>query len=89
MYKTLIVKETPRSVILKVRVQRDEGVTLGAIEVARFNKSGMGYCALGAAGRMMAESISLDAIEYDGTRDLYDRLVGMGVIIPDKHLVIT
>ena len=88
MIKTLIVEETTRHVILKGQITRPATpinpvvATLSSIEVARFAKSGMGYCALGAAGRMLTSGISLDAIEFHGTQDLHDRLVGMGVIDP-------
>ena len=88
MIKTLIVKETERNIILKVQITRPATlidrvkVALGAIEVARFNKSGMGYCALGAAGRMITKSMTLDHIEFHGSRELYMRLVHLEVIDP-------
>ena len=82
MKKTLIVKETKTAILFKVRVDTRNGSA--AKEIARFAKSGMGYCALGASGRYLTQHMMLDAIEYSGSPDLYDRLVGLGIILIDR-----
>jgi hypothetical protein len=84
MIKTLIVKETGKNIILKVEIARPGNKTVGSKDIARFAKSGMGYCALGAAGRLLCQSMGLDHIEYHGTLDTYRMLVGLGVLDPKR-----
>ena len=79
--KILIVKELKAAVVIKIRLETSRGIAYN--EIARFRKSGMGYVALGAAGRALINGVGfLDEIRYDGSKDVYDRLVALEVIDP-------
>jgi len=80
MHKTLTVKELKNTIALRVTVTTQRGSATK--EVARFANSGMGWVALGAAGRYLTTTMHLDEIAFDGSRDTYERLVGLGVIDP-------
>lgn len=80
MNKVLIVKELKNHVALRVRVENDRGSRID--EVARFKKFGMGLVALGSAGRHLSQFGLFDELRYEGSRDLYDSLVQLGVIDP-------
>lgn len=80
MQKSLIVKELKHGIALRVRIQIEDRAK--ETEVARFNKAGMGKVALGAAAQSLIKGGLFDEIRYDGSRDLYDKLVQMEVIQP-------
>lgn len=83
MHKTLTVRETQTEIVLRIRIktrghQRTD-------EIARFQKCGMGYVALGAAGRAIINGVGyVDEITFDGHRSTYDMLVNLGVIEPKQ-----
>ena len=79
MHKALIVKELSAEIVLRVRVDTGRGVATR--EIARFQKCGMGYVALGAAGRVILQGVGyVDEIRFDGHADTYKLLVTLGVI---------
>lgn len=79
MHKTLIIREKQAEIVLRIKV-KTHGHT-GTREIARFSKCGMGYVALGAAGRAITNGVGfLDNLIFDGHRDTYDMLVSLGVI---------
>ena len=81
LHKTLIVKELTAEIVLKVRV--DSGRGIATREIARFQKCGMGYVALGAAGRTILQGVGyVDEVRFDGHVDTYKLLVSLGVIDP-------
>lgn len=80
MHKTLTVKELKNALVFRLTVTTQRGSATK--EVARFANSGMGWVALGAAGRYLGTTMHLDEIAFDGSRDTYERLVGLGVIDP-------
>ena len=83
MHKTLIVRETKADIVLRICVETSNGKSTR--EIARFTKCGMGYVALGAAGRAITSGVgSVDAIKFNGHRDTYDMLVHLGVIEPKQ-----
>lgn len=79
--KTLIITELKNDIVMRVQVSTSRGQHK-AIEVARFAKVGMGYVALGAAGRAIINGAMPDDVQFNGQRDTYDMLVGLGVIEP-------
>jgi hypothetical protein len=82
MHKTLVIRETQAEIILRIKV-----IHRGTRnrEIARFQKCGMGYVALGAAGRAIVKGVGhVDEITFDGHKDTYDMLVSLGVIEPLK-----
>lgn len=80
MQKILTVKELKNDIVLRVTVTTAKGSATK--EIARFARSGMGWCALGAAGRYLLQHMMLDETRYEGSRETYDRLVALGVIEP-------
>ena len=83
MHKTLTIRETQTEIVLRIRIETSRGKATR--EIARFSKCGMGYVALGAAGRAITSGVgSVDAIMFDGHRDTYDMLVHLGVIKPKQ-----
>lgn len=80
MNKVLVVKELKNHVALRVLVENARGSRVD--EVARFKKFGMGLAALGSAGRYLSEFGLFDELRYEGSRDMYDKLVQLGVIDP-------
>jgi len=80
MHKTLTVKELKNALVFRLTVTTRSGTATK--EIARFANSGMGWVALGAAGRYLGATMYLDEIAFDGSRDTYERLVGLGVIDP-------
>ena len=80
MHKTLTIRETQTEIVLRIRIETSRGKATR--EIARFSKCGMGYVALGAAGRAIINGVgSVDAIMFDGHRDTHDMLVDLGVIV--------
>lgn len=80
MHKTLTVKELKNAFVFRVTVTTQRGSATK--EVARFANSGMGWAALGAAGRYLGATMHLDEFVFDGSRDTFERLVALGVIDP-------
>jgi hypothetical protein len=80
MKKTLIIKELSAAIVMRVEATTARGTA--SKEIARFAKSGMGWCALGASGRYLLQHMMLDETRYEGSRETYDRLVALGVIEP-------
>lgn len=78
-HKTLIIAELKNDIVLRVQVSTSRGQQK-AVEVARFAKSGMGYVALGAAGRAIITGAMPDSIQFSGQQDTYNMLVNLGVI---------
>jgi len=78
MRKTFIVKELKDAIAMYVSISTFNGCKTK--EIARFCNSGMGWIALGSAGRYMLKCTDFDAIKYDGSKETYDRLVSVGVI---------
>jgi hypothetical protein len=79
MKKTLIIKELKHDIAFRVRVEA-VGKT-GVREIARFKKSGMGYAALGGAGRVIMSGLGyVDEVQFDGEQGTYERLLSLGVI---------
>ena len=78
MLKTLTIKELKNDIVMRVTVTTNRGSSTK--EVARFANSGMGWCALGASGRYLLQYMNFDNVEFDGSKDTYDRLVGIGII---------
>ena len=77
MHKTLIIRENKTEIVLRILIR-----TSGR-EIARFQKCGMGYVALGAAGRAIVKGVGhIDEIAFDGQKETYDMLVNLGVIEP-------
>lgn len=79
--KTLRVVETSSDFRLQILITTSRGEGKPK-EIARFAKSGMGKCALGAAGRYLSFHAMADHIEFCGTRDGFEELVALGVIDP-------
>lgn len=78
--KNLIVRETPKYYILSVEV-RSPHSGHRVSEVARFSRSsGIGRCAIGAAGRYVISMVLPDNVVYHGSREGYEDLVALGVI---------
>jgi hypothetical protein len=83
MHKTLIVRENKADIVLRICVKTSNGASTR--EIARFTKCGMGYAALGAAGRAITSGVgSVDAIKFNGRGCTYDMLVHLGVIEPQQ-----
>lgn len=80
MNKIFLVKELKNHFSMRVVVENARGSRVD--EVARFKKFGMGLVALGSAGRYLGQFGMFDEVRFEGSRDMYDRLVEMGVIDP-------
>ena len=79
MKKTLIIKELKNNVVFRVRVEA-VGKT-GTREIARFAKSGMGYVALGGAGRLIMSGLGyVDEVQFEGEQGTYKLLLSLGVM---------
>jgi hypothetical protein len=78
MQKTLTIKELKSDIVMRVTVTTNRGSSTK--EIARFANSGMGWCALGASGRYLLQYMNFDHVQFDGSRETYDRLVSIGVI---------
>lgn len=76
--KTILVKELKSSVAIRISVKTNRGTA--SREIARFTKTGMGWVALGAAGRHLTKTSMADHIVFDGTPETYRQLVDLGVI---------
>lgn len=84
MKKTLAIRETRAEIVLRIKVTTSRGSSTR--EIARFIKGGMGYVALGGAGRAIIKSAGLiDEITFDGHSDTYEVLVDLGVIEPQQQ----
>lgn len=80
MHKTLIIKENQAEIVMKIRVKAH---VIKTREIARFSKCGMGYVALGAAGRAIIKGVGfIDELIFDGHQDTYDMLVSLDVVEP-------
>ena len=78
MQKNLIIKETKTSIIMSVEITTSNGKSKN--EIARFSNSGMGWVALGAAGRQITKHAMLDTLTFVGKPSTYAQLVALGVI---------
>lgn len=81
VHRILNIRENQAEIVLSVKLAMDSKTRTN--EIARFSKCGMGYVALGAAGRAIVEGVGfVDEISFHGHADTYKMLVGLGVIIP-------
>jgi hypothetical protein len=81
MHKTLSIRENQAEIVLRISVLHRG--TKQNREIARFSKCGMGYVALGAAGRAIVKGVGyVDEINFNGHQDTYKMLVDLGVIEP-------
>lgn len=78
MQKNLIIKETKTAIIMSAEVITSNGKSKK--EIARFANSGMGWVALGAAGRQITKHAMLDSLTFIGKPETYAQLVALGVI---------
>lgn len=78
--KNVIVRETAKHYVLSVEV-RSPHSGRRVSEIARFvRSSGIGRCAIGAAGRYVISMVMPDNVVYTGSREGYEDLVALGVI---------
>lgn len=82
--KTLRVVETASDYRLQIIIATSRGGIGKPKEIARFAKTGMGHCAMGAAGRYLTGTLFVDHLEFCGTQKGYDMLVGLGIIDPKE-----
>ena len=81
MHKTLTIRETQTEIVLRIRIETSRYKRTD--EIARFSKCGIGYVALGAAGRAIINGVGyVDEITFNGHRSTHDMLVKIGVIEP-------
>ena len=79
MHKTLTIRETQNEIVLRIRTETNRHKRTD--EIARFSKCGVGYVALGAAGRAIINGVGyVDEISFYGHRSTYDMLVKIGVL---------
>lgn len=79
--RILTIRETQAEIILSVRIVMSGKSRTN--QIARFSKCGMGYVALGAAGRAIVEGVGfVDEISFHGHADTYQMLVSLGIIEP-------